>query len=179
MAKTQTSSTLSPYRFSTGNGIYFEDARAVVEMMNHAFGHNPALHGSMATGVDAWGGAGSIAPHGIELPTTSGYNIFYRGRIWVDPDVDNLVCEAEMTLTTGNEATVRFTVGSSSVTLTTFNVGTDRNSSTIATSATGTGWLAVDIGINHSLGSDTGQTLNDWTMEDDEITSGLPDPPNE
>lgn len=179
MAKTQTSSTLSPYRFSTGNGIYVEDARAVVEMQNFAYGHNPTVHGSMATGIDDWGGSGSIATHGIELPTASGYNTYYTGRTWIDPDVVTLTCEAEMTLTTGNEALVRFTIGASNVVLTTFNVGTDRNSSTIATSATGTGWRDVTIEISHSLGSDTGQTLNEWTIEDSPITSSLPDPVDE
>lgn len=179
MAQTQTSSTMSPYRFSTGNGIYFEDVQAVIEMMNYAFGRNPTTHGSMSTGVDAWGGAGSIATHGVELPTTSGYNQYYRGRIWIDPDVDNLVCEAEMTLTVGNEALVRFTIGGGNVILATFNIGTDRNSSTLATSSTGTGWRAVTIEINHSLGATAGQTLNDWTIQDDEVTSSFPDPPNE
>ncbi len=195
MAKTQTSATLSPYALAMGNGIYEEDAQAVVEMLNHAYGYNPNTHVCVISGGQSWDGnsgtAGENDPatHDVEFPTASGWTETYRFSIWIDPDDVTLTVEATCAFNAvsgTNNGEVRFSVGGASggsaITLNSFTANTEStDSDTVAVSVTGTGVQLVIVEINRtSTGSPSAdQELKAIRIETNEITSSLPDPPAE
>lgn len=168
MTRTATFSTMSPYAMGTGQGIYFEQARAVAEMANYAFQNTNDCHVSLCTGADDWNhDAGQeIATHAAAFSASSGWLEYYSFRIWIDVDVQDVSVTAKCFFESPDEGSVRFTVGGASAVTQSFtSASLLEQTDTIATSSTGTGWQTVLIEMNHTTGSQGDQTLDDFRVE--------------
>lgn len=172
MAQTQTLTTKSPLLFSPENGIFEEDIQALIEQMNWTFGHITMPHLSIHVGEFSSG----FETHAVAFPAVGAYADYYSGRTYVDPDVDVIEIEATATLAGVGTGRIRITVGGTNGVLN-FTAGTSTQSSTLATSATGTGVLSWTVEIETLTG--TSHTLDRLRIEDQAITSSFPDPVNE
>ena len=173
MSKTAQQSTLSPYRFAMGNGIYSDDAAEVVLMQTFSFGFSSGLYLSVTTGAGAWGSTGNEAPaHNALFPAaSSGSQLLYAFYGYIDPDTVDLYLGANATIATGHGGQLEFVIGGGTKTLT-FGAGTTDEDDTLATSSTGTGWQLFKITLIHSTGgSSTANSVNRILVEDDPQTT--------
>jgi len=179
MAKTQTIATVNPLRFATGSGVYFEDLQTVAQQLNWAYGNCHESHVSVQCGADGWGSnTNEVATHGVTFKSSSGLVEKYQFRIRIDPDTVSVLIGAECFMTGSDVGDVKITVGSTSGTLSTFNVaanGTEKTT-TLATSSTGTGWQTCKVELNHTTGSSAVEELRFFRVQDSPISSGLPSP---
>ena len=178
MAKTQQSSTVSPYLYSTGNRIYAEDGRLVSRMLNYAAAQNPTVHFSFYCGP---GGTGRLGTFSIEFGlVAAGWEKKFETRTWIDPDIANVEVGAVCSFTGTDTGEVRFTVGGGSATLSFATSDTGEKTATIATSVTGTGQQTVTIEVRRTLGSATANLS--WVRLEDTVQTTLADnvepPPN-
>ena len=182
MAKTVTSSTLSPYRFAPGLGIFSEDIKSVVEQLNYSAARCPAVHVSLVTDGQGWGSNGSEIPtHLVEFPDDGVQVEVYRFRIWVDADTQDISVGAQCTHAAGQTGDVEFEVGAGGATIGYVATDTTELTGTDATADTGTGWLTVRILVtNTSAVPAAGNTLDCIRIEDEIIAAtDLPSPANE
>ena len=178
MARTQATTTISPSEFILGAPITSENAQAVIEQLNWSYGRRPQLHVSLTTAPAAWS-TNSPTTHGMEFRGSATFLEVYRFEIKVMPETVNVVVGAECTFASGQDGEVKFTIGASATTLSinSSHNGTER-SATLATSATGTGWITCTIETRIVTGS-TGNDLVRVRVQDEPITSSLPAPQNE
>lgn len=182
MAKTTTTTTISPQQFSASYGVFFEDTRAVVEMSNWAFANRAHVHVSMATGDDGWS-SGSLQTLAIKFPTTSGWaqRLFFR--IIIPAETLGITVGARCTMAVaGQEGQIRVTIGAAApVVLPTFTFGTNaiEQSISIATATTGVSEVDVRIEINHTLGVLGTNIVRNLRVEEDFVAvASMPDPPD-
>lgn len=182
MTKTATEGTLSPFAFGPGLPIYESDIQAVAENLNYVAGESPTLYFSLITASEAWGLAGSAATHNVILPATSGAATYYEGKVWIDPDEQQITVGAQFSGITGiNTIDVTWTLGSDSQVVS-YAVGDEDTelAHTFATLDTGTGWRSFKIQINHTAGASSAITLHSIRMEAEPIAAtDLEDPLNE
>jgi hypothetical protein len=182
MAKTTTLATMSPLEFTAGVPVYYEDAKAVLEMLNWAFSYRPETHFSLCTADANYGGASELQTLEVLFPNSSGWNHRLIAKIEVQADVQEIKVGARCWMDTGQEGQVRFTVGAAAATtLTTFTNSTNgtEHTATIATSSTGTGAIDVIIEINHTVGTGATSYLRDVRCENVRVAAAnLADPPD-
>lgn len=180
MAKTQTESTLPAHRMMLGHGIYEEEVAEAHEAQNYAYGYNPKVHVCLMTGEAGQVSSNSIASHQAEFPNSTSFgDPVYRFRIYIDPDVVSLAISATCFFAASTSGEVRITIGSTNDTLV-FAAGTNSDSGTLNTSSTGTGIRSCTVEIRQTGGTQPdGNFIRLLTIEDNEITSSLPDPPDE
>jgi hypothetical protein len=167
MARTSSESTISPFTFSSGNGVYYEQARDACEMLNYAYQNIGTVHISMVTSDPGWGSStDEVGTHGRRFSASSGYEQHYRFYIWIDPDCAEVRCRANVAIPVASQtALVRFTVGSTNSVLTYTLTGVHGGLIEFPTSSTGTGWQLVTIELNHSVGSASAINLDDYSVE--------------
>jgi len=181
MARASTSSILPPGLFTPGNYIREEDIQTVQEQLNWTYRNIYRMHLFVLSAGSGWGGSGNeVATHDTLLPNATGAIVYYRAQIWVDADAQNLACAASGDapagggITAGNEMTVLFNVGAASDTLTlTDSSGAD--STTLATSATGTGLLTVTVTLEHTVGTDDTELRYFYVLEEQPTVPAPPD----
>ena len=182
MSKTKTQGTLSPFAFGVGRPILEADVQVVAETLNYVAGESPTCYWDFVAGVHGWGTTGDeVATHRVKLATTSGYVEYYRFKIWIDPDEQEIEVAHECVVTAANTVLVKTTIGSNNVVTTHLNANNGSEvTDTILTSATGTGWQTVTIEINHSVGSSSVCSLKSTRGEALAIAAAdLPDPGDE
>lgn len=155
MAKTATTSTLPPELFALGREVFFEDARAVCEMLNFALTTRPLAHVSLACGDDLWGGAGTIQTLKIKFLSSAGWQERLRFRIKVPVETVEVRVSARCWVElTANTVQVRVTVGAAAaVTMTNFTLATNGAQHTNVITLAATGYQDVLVELNHSVGS--------------------------
>ena len=193
MAKTQTASTLNPLALASGRPVLATGAAARAELgglevsqqVNYNFGFRRQCHLSLAAGEDGWGSSGSeIGTLALVGFTTS-----------ESPLVTDFIPSAEAALSTMTCGAVCEHVQAGTTARITFsatgNVGTD--SDTIdctngdnGNEVTGTidltnvtddgGWVALTISVVRQAGAGTLHEVQELNLEEDEVTSSLPDP---
>ncbi len=180
MSRTATSSTLSPFVFSLGNGIFAEEVAEVAGMLAYAQARSPEHLAGLASGEAGWGSASSPATHSVTCASNTAATV-YDYRIWVDPDLQDIRVAARADVPAGTTITVKFEVGGTSATLTFTGATTTTTVATadLATSATGTGLLDCLIVLQRTAGSGTGELLA-WSVLGLHIADvDLPLPPDE
>lgn len=178
MAKTLTATTRAPLSLAVGRGVYAEDLQEIAAQLNWTHDHIGVTHVAVTTDIAGWGSSGNeVMTHGTVFDTTSGLVEQYRFRIKVDPDVTTITFGAECYFTAGDGGDVKLAVGASSATLsfTSSDNGTEK-STTLATSATGTGKLTCVVELNHTTGSTADQRLCNFRVESKEQVGSPPDP---
>ena len=181
MSKTQAASTFAVRQLEAGMDVFHEHVQEVIEQLNWSFGYRPQVHLNQAWGDETvWGN--EMGAHHIdfgEAPLAT-YRAVIRGDIRVQPEVVNLVVAASCDFdTSGDDGDVKFVVGSATTTLNFTDADNDAEKKTeIATSSSGTGWLAVEIDIRANTLNGLA-VLRHLSIQDEAITSSLPDPPNE
>lgn len=176
MAKTQAATTIPPEVFTTSQGIYTDDVTDVIEVHNMAWGYGVAavlagqLSGFLASPFTA------VGPHEVTFPASAGYSRRYRGRLWIDPDTDNLELRTVVTMPAANTGRVRITIGATNSVHTHSAGATTTTTSTLATSATGTGLVSFEVEVDHQTGASTSCTLDEWLIQGQAVTSALPSP---
>lgn len=156
MAKTLATSTRSPNLFSIGQGIYFPDAEEVAELLNYSNGYGGVANLiSTRCGSSGWGTSGNeVRTHDMVFPTVAaGAQGRYSARVWIDEDAAELHLRSVATFPAANTGEAVFTVGGASSTHSYAAGATTVATSTLATSATGTGWQDVSITIEHLTGA--------------------------
>lgn len=183
MAKAATIGTVSPAQFGPGMPIYEGPAQAVAEALNYAASKVPNVLFNFGCQVAAWGSSGNeIATHNLKIQTTSGDVDVYEGHVYVDPDCQVITWYSTIKIPTGsNTVTAKLTLGSSSATNTHTNANTGvEQSSTLATSSTGTGKKAFKITFNHTVGSAADCSVVSVSAEENTIAAtDLPSPGDE
>lgn len=154
MAKTKATSTRSPFGFVPGDVARKDDFTAVHEMQNAARGDLP--HNLLTLQGDAqnWGGSSELSPAGaggILWPAT-GTDEVYEAMVYIDPDLVQLAIKTKATLPGGATGSVVVTIGSTSTTHAHSAGGSSTVTSTLNTSATGTGWQLVTVDLRRDTG---------------------------
>jgi hypothetical protein len=134
---------------------------------------------SACTGDDGWD-TSAIGVTAVLFQSAAPFVRVLMGKIRVDADVDTIIVGARCTFAAANTGDVRFTIGAGTATIsyTAANNGLEQTS-TIATSSTGTGLLTWTIEIDQTAGAGTSNQLRNVRIEAQQITSGLPDPEEE
>jgi len=182
MSKAKTQGTLSPFAFGVGRPILEADVQVVAETLNYVAGESPTCYWDFVAGVHGWGTTGDeVATHRVKLATTSGYVEYYRFKIWIDPDEQEIEVAHECVVTAANTVLVKTTIGSNNVITTHLNANNGSEvTDSILTADTGTGWQTVTIEINHSVGSSSVCSLKSTRGEALAIAAAdLPDPGDE
>lgn len=185
MAKTQTASTVSPIRFAFGRPIYDDDVRAVIEQLNWSAGYRPRCHVALTTAGSPWAASGVNAntrgTHVIEIDTsrTSMTEVFH---FWIrlSPNAVTVTCGAVVECDGTAEASVRFRIGSvttSSLSYANADNGTEKTT-TASVGSTGTGWVECYVDVQRTVagGGSDDVYLRAFRVQDQAVTSGLPDP---
>lgn len=180
MSKDQAAASLSPTLMILGAPIYAEHLRSTIKQANWTFGNRPQIHLNQSTGKRT--GTGSSAAE--TTPTTIGLE--FRGtaagmievlRFYVNilPETVNVICGAEVYISAGG-ASVRFTIGAATQTITylTADSGTEKTA-TITTASSGTGWQICTVEIENT-GGVVDMQLSRVRVQDESITSALPSP---
>lgn len=166
---------------ATGQSITAEDARAVCEMLNYAYGYEPEVYLNLVVSVPAWGSSlQEIATHSIGFQAASGggYSQRFRFYVWIDPDVVTINVGATCAFAAANTGRIRFTIGAANVVVNFTSLTVTEQTGSIATSSTGTGWKLVTIEVDHQTGASGNQVL-DLRIEGARVTSSLPSPVSE
>lgn len=179
MAKTQTASTIPAYRIALGHGIYEEEVAEAHECQNYAYGYNPRLHIEFSSGPDGNLSAGSPATHDVEFPQGNSFVTYYDFRTYIDPDAVQLLITMIASFTTTMDGEARVTIGAANTTLSFTAGGLSTSTATLNTSATGTGLVTCLIELRQLVSPyNAGQSLDFVSIQDQPVTSSLPDPPN-
>jgi len=179
MSRTAASSTLSPFLFALGQGVYAEEVAEIAKMLAYAQARSPEHLAGLASGEAGWGTASSPETHACTISGAA--TTVYDFRIWVDPDLRSLRFAARADVPASTTCTVKLNVASTSTTLTFVGATTATTVATgdLATSATGTGLLDCSIVVQRTAGTGTGELLA-WSVLGLHIADGdLPAPPNE
>jgi len=181
MAKEQAVATLAVRRLEAGADVFYEDALAVIKQLHWSFGYRPQVHLNQAWGDETvW--SSEMGAHHItfgEAPLAT-WRAVIRTDVRIQPEVVTLVVAASCDFDTGgDDGDVKITVGAANTTIN-FTTSDDGNEKTaeLATSSTGTGWLAVEVDIRANTLGGNG-VLRHVSVQDKAITSSLPSPPNE
>lgn len=180
MAKTTTASTLSPLVFVPGKDVFSEHQREVHEMQNFVVCRRPVTYLNV-----------NGLPYEIFVNPRANRHIFsaalntwlevIRTHARVSADVQTFRCSARCQFAAAETGEVRFTVGASSVVLavTSADNGSRVLSTTLATSATGTGLLTVLVEIRRTAGASTLNYARNLRLQSGVIAAAsLPDPAN-
>lgn len=179
MAKTQTASTIPAYRIALGHGIYEEEVAEAHEVQNYAYGYNPRVHVAFATGGVGWGSTNSPSTHDVNFPESATFTTYYSFRTYIDPDTVQILITLTATFTTTMDGEARVNIGATNTTLA-FTAGTtSTQTATLNTSSTGTGEVSCTIELRQTVSPyNASQTLDYVSIQDQPVTSSLPDPPN-
>ena len=169
MAKTGTIATISPTAsFGMAQAILEEDVQAVIEQQNWSAGQIPIVHRS--------------GPIGEDFRATGSAHQVREGMLYIHPETVTIQCGAECTMAAGETATITITINAQVATINTFTNaknGTEQ-SSTLATSATGTGWQDWQIAIELTSGSAGNSTCDRARIQDAVVAAtALSDPSND
>ncbi len=178
MAKEQAAQSLDPVMMVLGSPVYAEDSQAVIKQANWAFGNRPMCHINQVTGKRTGGAATTPSSLQIEFRAiASGSVEVLRFYVEILPETVSITAGAECYML-GGEGSVKFTIGASSQTQTFSHAsghsGVERTLN-FATSATGTGWQLCTIEVEKTSGT-SDIHLSRFRIQDDSITSSLPDP---
>lgn len=179
MSRTAASSTLSPFLFALGQGVYAEEVAEVAKMLAYAQARSPEHLAGLASGEAAWGDASSPETH--ERTITGAATTIYEFRIWVDPDLQDLRFAVRADVPASTTCTVKLDVAGEIATLTFVGPTTTTTVATadLATADTGTGLLDCSIVVERTAGTGTGELLA-WSVLGLHIADGdLPAPPDE
>lgn len=174
MAKTQATTTLSPYDLSIGAPIFADREINVIEMIHWTAWRRPVVHLSLTTGPDGWDTANSKGYHNIYFTGSS--VIRYSLLIDLDEDGDDVTVGAVCSFAVGNTGDVVFTIGGVSATLSFAAADTGEKTATIAKASSGTGWQLCTIAIQRTAGASSTNELRHVRVQETRMTSGLPDP---
>lgn len=179
MAKVQTASTIPAYRIALSHGIYEEEVGQAHECQNYSYGYNPRVHIAFASGGAGWGSANSPTAHDVEFPESATFTTYYDFRTYVDPDTVQILITLTATFTTTMDGEARITIGATNTTLA-FTAGTtSTQTATLNTSSTGTGVVSCLIELRQTVSPyNPGQSLDFVSIQDQPVTSSLPDPTN-
>lgn len=154
MSKNQASTEISPARFGTGNGIYFEDLVTVVEM-GHLIDHTVVASEivNLACGHTTWPadsttGAELSDAQFPELVATGRVTIF-SFRVYIDPDLNGITAEFEVTIASGDVGTVYISIGGNQQSAAGLSASGESTLSWL-TSNTGTGWQPVVVDLERT-----------------------------
>ncbi len=172
MVATKESSTISPYLYSTGQRIYAEGGELVSKMLNYAAGDNPVCHFSFYCGEST---STRMDTFDVQFDTMAASWVeVFQTRIWIDEDTEDVEIGAECTMDLADVGEVRFSVGSTSATLSFTSATTTEQTTTVATSATGTGQQTVRIEIRKTAGMGTSRLR--WVRLEDQVRATLASP---
>jgi hypothetical protein len=183
MTKRSTISTLPPFVFAFGQGIYAEDVAEVIEQLAYSGAHNAEHLAGGASGPAGWGAStNEPAVHGVV--STSTKVTIYVFQIWIHPDTISLNLAGRMLVTSTESHDLEFTIGSDVQSLTfTHSSGSIASVSSSGTSTIanigGTGLQTCTMKLQRTVGS-VDSTLASWNIRGNVISDGaLPNPPNE
>jgi hypothetical protein len=166
MAKTSATSTIAVGELITGQGLFYEDVRAVIEQANWSFGER-ICECLVSTSV------------ADTLSVSSGWEEALRTQVWIDADATTIELASVAQLTAANTAGVRFTVGAASAVTNSHTNATNNTVvvGTVAVSSTGTGWVTLTIEINHTAGSAASDLVTYRGVQVQRIAAAsIPDP---
>ena len=180
MSKTITASTASPWRLSTGNGVYKEDVQAVIEQQNYTCQRITNSYLNIVTAQESWGSSGDEeGTHNVIFPTTATTDLTYQTEADIDADGALIYVEAYVNIGTGADCDVVFSIGSAStITLAFPSAGAANVNTTISRALTGTGWQTIKVNLRtNTVGSADSQLLS-LRVEDQPLSSAalIPDP---
>lgn len=173
------STTLSPFLFALGQGVYAEEVRAVAGQLAYAQARSPEHLAGLGSGEAGWGTASSPETHAISIAGTTA--TVYEFRVWVDPDLQELRFAARADVPASTTCTVKLDVAGEIATLTFVGATTPTTVATadLATADTGTGLLDCSITVERTAGSGVGELLA-WSVLGLHIADGdLPTLPDE
>ena len=181
MAKTITAGTAPPGLFATGNGIYYEHLKEVIENQHYSWAENAHVHLSMSCGIAAWGSTGDELPtHGVEI-TGTGWSSAEKFRfwIWLDPDVAYLTLGVECQVKAGNTVNVRWTINGTQIwpfiSISNSDNGTEKTTTsglyTLSPSLPA-GWNKVIIEATNLTGDNADNWIKSIRIEDKVLAAG-------
>ena len=179
MAKEQAVATISPSQMVLGAPVFAEHGRMTIKNANWVFGNRPQTHINQSTGKRLTT-AQDTPPSSLDIffrSTIAGSVTVLLFSINVLPETVNLVCGAECYMV-GGTGDVTFNIGAASGTMSFSEAAGDSDvekTLTLATSATGRGWLTCSIEIEKTAGADD-INLSRFRVQDEPITSSLPSP---
>ena len=178
MSKEQATTSLSPTMMILGSPVFAEHGQSVIKQANHTFGNRPQTHINQGCGKRV--GNADTPPSSLSLEfrvIASGSVEVLRFYVNILAETVNVTCGAECYMLGGTGA-VKFTVGSTSTTLSFDHSAGDsgvEKTATLATSATGSGWQLCTVEIEKLTGT-YDINLSRFRIQDQTITSGLPGP---
>jgi hypothetical protein len=180
MAVTQAVSTQNPNVYAIGNWIVYEHTANTVEWLNWVFGHRPHVHVNLTCGTNGWA-TGAVGVLRARFRAKAiGFTEVLRGRLKIATETVTVKLGARCYFAAAETGDVRITVGATSATLsfTDADNGTEKTT-TLATAATGTGWLTWTVELDQTAGAGTANYLYSLRIQDVKITAGLPAPGDE
>tara|TARA_Y100000310_G_scaffold235720_1_gene238886 strand:+ start:7421 stop:8272 length:852 start_codon:yes stop_codon:yes gene_type:complete len=153
--------TISPSLFIVGAPVRHTDPPDVIKQANWSFANRPALHGAQTVADEGWEtGAPLCHAIGFRVAAT-GFVGVIQFPMYIEPETTTIRCGAECNMGASDTGDVKFTIGATSVTLSTFAVG--QNGTEVLASITaanaGRGWVTCTIEIDRLAGSGTAELL--------------------
>jgi hypothetical protein len=187
MAKSQLPTTISPVRMSLGQLVLSQDIAAIGALLNFVFGRRRQQHIGLITARDGWSSGSEV---GTLRATADGtQRTIIDTDIWVDRDAARapMTFGAECSVLAANTVRVscRLTGGLGTVTVApadhaNADNGTEKTAAITTSSVTNGGeWMRVEILLQRITGAGTTNQIIELRLEEDEVTSSLPDPDND
>lgn len=146
------SMSLRPQALSLGAPVTDDEAGQLPGFANFIYQTRVDTHVNLTCAPQGWATAAPGTAWTIFRPTADGSVVFFRNRIRVQPEAENVVVGARVFCDTGDECTVTFTVGAASTSLnfTDSDNGTEKTDTLVVATP---GWLDVFIEIEKTAGS--------------------------
>ena len=177
MAKVKAAGELSPFAFSVGNRITWQDLKAAIEALNYAYAEQPEIYANLVSGRDEDLSTFSVDTHAVEFQNTS--TSLYVFQIWIDPDILTIRLRAEMDLDNPSNSDLTINIGAHSEVMSFLAPGVVEIVRDVAVTSIGTGWQRVEL-IGERLNGAADNILTRWSIESLPIpAASIPDPPNE
>lgn len=184
MAKENTPSTLTPFRFVAGTDVAFEDYEELPRQAAYAAGYTPDHLAGAISGPLGWeDSAGGTAAEGHAITYTPGgaWFEYYDFRFRIGEDIQELVFAAVSTFAGGEDGEARLLIGGVPVVTLVFDNSTnDTIVADVLTAASigGAGEYSATVEIRMTTGSATDNSFNRWDLYSSPVTNpaAWPDP---
>lgn len=174
MTQQQAPSTISPVSIGIGALALADVATELAALLTFVYGRRPHVHVNVGM---LFLNAGFRPPFDVYFSSTSGWRTLVSTRIWINVDTVNVLVFVEgFFAVAGDQGQVRFTIGGVSTTITADDTDNGAElAASLATSATGTGYRYLTIEMQRSNGTGLAYLAN-YSVHDERIVSGFPDP---
>lgn len=182
MAKVAATTNLSPLAVSVGAVAAARSARTAASVLNYVAGRRPHMHLALGRATLAIPLVGTVVIPPSSLAFAGTPYVGVRTRVRIKVDAQNIIVRLRTEVASaGTGVQVDVTIGGATATLSASSANNGaRQTATIATSLSGTGWQDMTVTLTRTTGA-AASYIRNLVVQDEAITDPtlFPDPAND